>query len=103
MTKHALGGLVKCLSLALTPLNITVNAVAPCEIATPMNKMEVADFDDTNQPAIPARRTGHPDEVASVINFLASDNAEYITGIRWPIDEGFEAAEPLAATAYRGR
>lgn len=36
MTKHALGGLVKCLTLELSPLNVTVNAVAPGEVATPI-------------------------------------------------------------------
>jgi NAD(P)-dependent dehydrogenase (short-subunit alcohol dehydrogenase family) len=101
MTKHALGGLVKCLSLDLTPLNITVNAVAPGEIATPMNDMEPGDFADTNRPAIPARRTGHPDEIAAVIDFLASDKAGFVTGVRWPVDGGFEAATPLAASVYR--
>lgn len=101
MTKHALGGLVKCLALDLTPLNITVNAVAPGEIATPMNEMAPSDFDDTERPAIPARRTGHPDEIAAVIDFLASDKAGFVTGVRWPVDGGFEAATPLAATAYR--
>jgi len=101
MTKHALGGLVKCLSLDLTPLNITVNAVAPGEIATPMNDMEAEEFDDTKRPAIPARRAGHPDEVAAVINFLASDQCGFVTGVRWPVDGGFEAATPLAASGYR--
>lgn len=101
MTKHALGGLVKCLALDLSPLNITVNAVAPGEIATPMNDMTPEDFDDTKRPAIPVRRTGHPDEIASVIRFLASDEAGFVTGVRWPVDGGFEAATPLAASAYR--
>ncbi len=101
MTKHALGGLVKCLALDLSPLNITVNAVAPGEIATPMNDMDAEDFDDTERPAIPVRRSGHPSEIAAVINFLASDQAGFVTGVRWPVDGGFEASTPLAATAYR--
>ncbi|QDT11937.1 SDR family oxidoreductase [Planctomycetes bacterium K23_9] len=101
MTKHALGGLVKCLALDLTPLNITVNAVAPGEIATPMNDMNPDEFDDTDRPAMPARRSGHPDEIAAVIDFLASDRAGFVSGVRWPVDGGFEAATPLAATPYR--
>ncbi|KAA1261465.1 3-oxoacyl-[acyl-carrier-protein] reductase FabG [Rubripirellula obstinata] len=101
MTKHALGGLVKCLALDLSPLNITVNAVAPGEIATPMNDMEPSHYDDTKRPAIPIRRTGHPQEIASVIRFLASDEAGFVTGVRWPVDGGFEAATPLAASGYR--
>ncbi|GAB5406785.1 MAG: SDR family oxidoreductase [Aureliella sp.] len=101
MTKHALGGFVKCLALDLTPLNVTVNAVAPGEIATPMNDMAPGDFDSTDRPAIPARRSGHPDEVAAVIEFLSGDNAGFVSGVRWPIDGGFEAATPLAASPYR--
>lgn len=101
MTKHALGGLVKCLALDLSPLNITVNSVAPGEIATPMNDMEAEDFDDSERPAIPSRRSGHPDEVAAVIEFLSRESSGFVTGARWPIDGGFEAATPLAASAFR--
>ncbi|KLU05997.1 3-oxoacyl-[acyl-carrier protein] reductase [Rhodopirellula islandica] len=101
MTKHALGGLVKCLALDLTPLNITVNSVAPGEIATPMNDMDADEANSSPREAIPVRRVGHPDEVAAVINFLAGEQAGFITGARWPIDGGFEAAAPLAATAFR--
>ena len=101
MTKHALGGLVKCLALDLSPLNVTVNSVAPGEIATPMNDMEPADYDNLDRPAIPARRAGHPDEVASVVRFLASEESGFVTGVRWPVDGGFEAATPLAASGYR--
>ncbi len=101
MTKHALGGLVKCLSLDLSPLNVTVNAVAPGEIATPMNKMAAEDFDTADRPAIPVRRAGHPDEVAAVIDFLASDKSGFVTGSRWTVDGGLEAAAPLAASGFR--
>lgn len=101
MTKHALGGLVKCLALHLTPLNITVNSVAPGEIATPMNDMDPSDAKGSRREAIPVRRVGHPDEVAAVINFLAGKQAGFVTGARWPIDGGFEAAAPLAASAFR--
>ncbi|WP_286762514.1 MULTISPECIES: SDR family oxidoreductase [Rhodopirellula] len=101
MTKHALGGLVKCLALDLTPLNITVNSVAPGEIATPMNDMDPDDAETSPREAIPVRRVGHPDEVAAVINFLAAEQAGFVTGARWPIDGGFEAAAPLAASAFR--
>lgn len=101
MTKHALGGLVKSMALDLTPRNITINAVAPGEIATPMNDMEPGQYDDPDRPAIPARRAGHPDEIASVIDFLASEKSGFVSGARWPVDGGFEAATPLAASAYR--
>ncbi len=101
MTKHALGGLVKCLSLDLSPLNVTVNAVAPGEIATPMNNMSAEDIADAKRPAIPVRRPGYPDEVASVIEFLASEKSGFVTGSRWTVDGGYEAAAPLAASGFR--
>ncbi|MCC9658370.1 SDR family oxidoreductase [Rhodopirellula halodulae] len=101
MSKHALGGLVKCLALQLSPLNITVNSVAPGEIATPMNDMDPDDAMSSHRDAIPVRRVGHPDEIAAVVTFLAGDTSGFVTGARWPVDGGFEAATPLAAEAFR--
>ncbi|GAA5506185.1 SDR family oxidoreductase [Novipirellula caenicola] len=101
MSKHALGGLVKCLALDLSPLNVTVNSVAPGEIATPMNDMGPEDIENSVRPAIPVRRPGYPDEVGAVIEFLASEKSGFVTGARWSVDGGFEAAAPMAASGYR--
>tara|TARA_R110002073_G_scaffold26232_1_gene86087 strand:+ start:7390 stop:8247 length:858 start_codon:yes stop_codon:yes gene_type:complete len=101
MTKHALGGMVKCLALDLSPLNVTVNSVAPGEIATPMNDMGPEDIASSKRPAIPVRRPGYPDEVGAVIEFLASEKSGFVTGARWTVDGGFEAAAPMAASGYR--
>ena len=101
MTKHALGGMIKCLALELTPRNITVNAVAPGEIATPMNNMQAEDAAKQHRPAVPCRRAGKPSEVAAAVRFLASDEAGFITGISMPVDGGFEIMTPYAHSYYR--
>ncbi len=101
MTKHALGGLVKNMALELSPLNITVNSVAPGEIATPMNDLPPEQYDNVSRPGIPVHRAGHPNEVAAVVDFLAGDASGFVTGSRYVVDGGFLAAAPLAASGFR--
>ena len=66
-----------------------------------MNDMAAEEFDQVDRPAMPVRRAGHPDEVAAVIDFLAGETSSFVTGARWVVDGGFEAATPLAASGYR--
>jgi NAD(P)-dependent dehydrogenase (short-subunit alcohol dehydrogenase family) len=86
--KHALGGVTKQLALELGPRGITVNAVAPGEIATPMTGNEDVDPRTLERPGVPAGRPGDAREVASLIAWLCSDDAAFVTGSSFAIDGG---------------
>jgi 3-oxoacyl-[acyl-carrier protein] reductase len=79
-SKAGLIGLTKSLARELASRNITVNAVAPGYIATPMTDV----LNDQQRTAmltqIPLDRAGTPEDVANAVAFLASDEASYITG-----------------------
>ena len=86
--KGGLGLLTKVMALELAAHGITVNAVAPGEIATAMTGNENVDPRTIARPAIPARRPGHAGEIAAVVAFLASPEASYVTGASWVADGG---------------
>jgi len=76
--KGALNAATKALSLEVASRGITVNAVAPGIIATDMSK---AAFDGAAiDNLVPMKRAGSPEEVASLVAYLASREAGYITG-----------------------
>jgi NAD(P)-dependent dehydrogenase (short-subunit alcohol dehydrogenase family) len=86
--KHGLGGLTKVMALELARHGITVNSVAPGEIATPMTGQEDEDPRGTERPGIPAGRPGDAREIASAIAWLCSPGASYATGASFVIDGG---------------
>jgi NAD(P)-dependent dehydrogenase (short-subunit alcohol dehydrogenase family) len=86
--KHGLGGLTKVMALELAQHGITVNSVAPGEIATPMTGNEDVDPTTISRPGVPAGRPGSAHEVAAAIAFLASDEASYVTGESFVVDGG---------------
>lgn len=76
--KAGLHGATKSLALELASRGITVNAVAPGIIVSPMT---VSSFpEETIKTMVPMKRAGRPEEVADLISFLASDRAAYISG-----------------------
>lgn len=86
--KAGLGMFTKVLALELAEHGITVNAVAPGEIATEMTGMHEAQAYDEQRPGNPLGRPGHVNEVASVIDFLASPRSAYVTGASYTVDGG---------------
>jgi 3-oxoacyl-[acyl-carrier protein] reductase len=77
-------GWMKTLAREVGPKGITVNTIAPGRIDTERQR-SVAPIDMN---LVPLRRLGEPSEVASVVCFLASDRAAYVTGAVIPVDGG---------------
>ena len=78
--KAGLLGMTKTAAKELGPRGITVNAVAPGFIDTDMTANLSDDLKEGAKKQIALGRFGKPEEIASVVSFLASDNASFITG-----------------------
>jgi len=86
--KGGLGLLTKVMALELATHGITVNSVAPGEIATPMTGQEDEDPRQKDRPGIPARRPGHAHEIATLVAFICRGEAAYLTGESIVMDGG---------------
>ena len=86
-SKAGINIITKDMAIALGP-NIRVNAVAPGWVDTPMNKNMDKDFIKEEMDKIVLGRFAKPKEIASVIYFLASDDASYVNGTIVTIDGG---------------
>lgn len=80
MVKGGTTSLMKSLAKELAPSKITVNAVAPGVIDTPMMSSFTIDELQELYKEIPLGRMGSPDEVAYTVQFLAAEESRYITG-----------------------
>lgn len=87
-SKGALRMFTKNLGVDLGPMKININNIAPGAIATPINQATLANA-QANQDTIaeiPWGRWGTPDDVTGVAVFLASDDANYVTGSTYYVD-----------------
>ncbi|GJE17889.1 SDR family NAD(P)-dependent oxidoreductase [Methylobacterium marchantiae] len=90
MSKAGVGSLCRSLSRELAEDRINVNNVAPGLIETPMtsDRFENPDKLENSLAHIPWHRAGQPDEIAKAILYLASDDADYVTGHTLVVDGG---------------
>ncbi len=89
-SKGAIRMLTRTLALELAPHKINVNSLAPGMVLTPFNQSAIDDPDLLEQQvqSIPWKRAAHPDEIARLAVFLASSDADNVTGASYVMDGG---------------
>ena len=97
-TKAGLSGLIRSLAHEWGPSGVTVNAVGPGVIHTPLIQQYMNDNPDRVKEVInhtPLKRLGTPEDIADVVLFLASDAARFICGQTIVVDGGFSAGTDM--------
>ncbi|MFC4224000.1 GolD/DthD family dehydrogenase [Lysinibacter cavernae] len=91
-SKAGIVGMTKVLSMEWAPSGVTVNAVSPTVVETPLGKAAWAgEKGEALKQQIPTRRFAQPEEVAGLIAYLAGDNAGMVTGENILIDGGYSS------------
>ena len=96
-SKHGVVGLTKEMGMELADKHIQVNAIAPGVVETAMTAgyFDNPDIVASLKKAHPAGRWAQPEEIARLMLFLASDDADFMTGATIPIDGGFVAGKAI--------
>jgi len=89
-TKGALISFVKCMALDCAPFNVRVNAVCPGRVRTELTANR-PDWQERSA-LYPLGLRGTPEDVAYAAVYLASDEAQWVTGVALPVDGGFVIA-----------
>lgn len=95
--KAGIEGFTRTLALEVAHRGITVNAIAPGLIETPMTKALVEKIETGGgsiRERVPAGRMGQPEEIGALVEFLCSNGASYITGTVITIDGGRSLGDP---------
>ena len=90
-SKSAIEGMTRAMAVELSPLGIRVNCIAPGFIATDMSEKALNGDTERKQKVMsrtPMGKLGEPVDIGGAALFLASDNAQYITGVVLPVDGG---------------
>ncbi len=96
-SKHGVVGLTKEMGMELADKHIQVNAIAPGVVETAMTAgyFDKPDIVASLKKAHPAGRWAQPEEIARLMLFLASEDADFMTGTTIPIDGGFVAGKAI--------
>jgi NAD(P)-dependent dehydrogenase (short-subunit alcohol dehydrogenase family) len=96
--KAAVINLTRSVAMEVAKHKIRVNCICPGGINTPIFNVVSSDLNQMEQilaTACPLKRSGHPDDIANMALFLASDEAQWITGAAMLVDGGLMAGNPL--------